>query len=69
MIDRVIQQAITQVLSSILEKQFSNYSYGFRPNRGAHDALKQCHANVDEGYVHVVDMDLENSLIQYAKVS
>jgi len=58
-VDRVIQQAITQVLSLVFEKQFSNYSYGFRPNRGAHDALKQCQQNVDEGYVYVVDMDLE----------
>jgi len=58
-VDRVIQQAITQVLSPIFEKQFSDYSYGFRPNRRAHDALKQCQRNVEEGYVYVVDMDLE----------
>ena len=58
-VDRVIQQAITQVLSPIFEKQFSDYSYGFRPNRSAHDALKQCQRNVEEGYVYVVDMDLE----------
>ena len=58
-VDRVFQQAITQVLSPIYEKQFSKYSYGFRPNRGAHDALKQCQTNVNDGYVYVVDMDLE----------
>ena len=58
-VDRVFQQAITQVLSPIYEKQFSKYSYGFRPNRGAHDALKQCQINVNDGYVYVVDMDLE----------
>ena len=58
-VDRVFQQAITQVLSPIYEKQFSENSYGFRPNRGAHDALKQCQTNVDDGYVYVVDMDLE----------
>lgn len=58
-VDRVIQQAIMQVLSPIFEEQFSNYSYGFRPNRGAHDALKQCQTNVNEKYVYVVDMDLE----------
>ena len=58
-VDRVIQQAITQVLSPIYEKQFSENSFGFRPNRGAHDALKQCQTNVNDGYVYVVDMDLE----------
>lgn len=58
-VDRVIQQAITQVLSPIFEKQFSEYSYGFRPNRGAKDALKQCQQNVNDGYCYVVDMDLE----------
>jgi RNA-directed DNA polymerase len=58
-VDRVIQQAITQVLAPIFEKQFSDYSFGFRPRRGAHDALKQCQQNVNDGYVYVVDMDLE----------
>ena len=58
-VDRVFQQAITQVLSPIYEKQFSENSFGFRPNRGAHDALKQCQTNVNDGYVYVVDMDLE----------
>ena len=58
-VDRVFQQAITQVLTPIYEKQFSEDSFGFRPNRGAHDALKQCQTNVNDGYVYVVDMDLE----------
>ena len=58
-VDRVFQQAITQVLSPIYEKQFSENSYGFRPCRSAHDALKQCQTNVNDGYVYVVDMDLE----------
>ena len=58
-VDRVFQQAITQVLSPIYEKQFSANSYGFRPCRSAHDALKQCQTNVNDGYVYVVDMDLE----------
>lgn len=58
-VDRVFQQAITQVLSPIYEEQFSENSYGFRPKRGAHDALKQCQRNVNDGYVYVVDMDLE----------
>ena len=58
-VDRVFQQAITQVLSPIYEKQFSENSFGFRPDRGAHDALKKCQTNVNDGYVYVVDMDLE----------
>jgi RNA-directed DNA polymerase len=58
-VDRVFQQAITQVLSPIYEEQFSENSFGFRPNRGAHDALRKCQQNVNDGYVYVVDMDLE----------
>lgn len=58
-VDRVIQQAITQVLTPIYEEQFSKNSFGFRPNRGAHNALKQCQQDVNDGYIYVVDMDLE----------
>ena len=58
-VDRVIQQAIAQELSPIYEEQFSENSFGFRPKRGAHDALRQCQKNANEGYVYVVDMDLE----------
>ena len=58
-VDRVIQQAITQELTPIYEERFSENSFGFRPNRGAHDALRQCQKNVNDGYVYVVDMDLE----------
>ena len=58
-VDRVIQQAITQELTPIYEEQFSENSFGFRPKRGAHDALRQCQKNVNDGYVYVVDMDLE----------
>lgn len=58
-VDRVIQQAITQELTPIYEERFSGNSFGFRPKRGAHDALKQCQKNVNDGYVYVVDMDLE----------
>ena len=58
-VDRVIQQAITQELTPICEEQFSENSFGFRPGRGAHDALRQCQKNVNDGYVYVVDMDLE----------
>lgn len=48
--DRVIQQAITQVLTPMFEPQFSENSFGFRPKRSTHDALKQCKRNVDDGY-------------------
>ena len=58
-VDRVFQQAIVQELTPVYEEQFSENSYGFRPKRGAHDALKQCQKNENEGYVYVVDMDLE----------
>jgi len=57
--DRVIQQAILQVLSPIYEKQFSETNYGFRPNRGCHNALKKCQEYANQGYWHVIDMDLE----------
>ena len=55
----MIQQAITQELTLVYEPQFSDSSFGFRPGRKAHDALKQCKAYADAGYVYVVDMDLE----------
>jgi RNA-directed DNA polymerase len=58
-VDRVIQQALTQVLSPIYEKQFSQSSYGFRPKRSAHQALRQCQRHITEGYKYAVDMDLE----------
>jgi len=58
-IDRVIQQAITQILSPIYEKQFSTNSYGFRPKRNAHQALNKCKDHITDGYKYAVDMDLE----------
>lgn len=58
-VDRVIQQAITQVLSPMYERQFSPHSYGFRPKRNAHHALQQCQRLITEGYIYAVDMDLE----------
>ncbi|TFZ39135.1 group II intron reverse transcriptase/maturase [Soehngenia longivitae] len=57
--DRVIQQATLQILSPIYEKQFSESSYGFRPNRGCHEALKRCQEYANQGYWYVIDMDLE----------
>lgn len=57
-IDSGIQQAIAQVLTDIYELQFSESSFGFRPNRGAHDALKQAQTHVESGRVCVA-IDLE----------
>ena len=58
-VDRLIQQAICQILTPIYEQKFSDNSYGFRPKRSAHDALRKCQTNITEGYRYVVDMDLE----------
>jgi group II intron reverse transcriptase/maturase len=58
-VDRVIQQAISQVLQPLYEPQFSRSSYGFRPHRSAHDALLKCGEYISDGYVFTVDMDLE----------
>lgn len=58
-VDRVVQQAIMQVLSPIYEKQFSPSSYGFRPRRSAHQALNKCKSYITDGYKYAVDMDLE----------
>ncbi len=58
-VDRVVQQAIAQVLTPIYEKQFSPNSYGFRPRRNAHQALNQCRNYITDGYRYAVDMDLE----------
>lgn len=58
-VDRVIQQAIAQVLTPIFEEQFSDNSFGFRPKRNAHDAIRRCQENIQHGYKYAVDMDLE----------
>jgi RNA-directed DNA polymerase len=58
-IDRLIQQAIAQLLSKIYDPMFSEHSYGFRPNRSAHDAIRKAKGYIKEGYRWVVDMDLE----------
>ncbi len=58
-VDRVIQQAIAQVLTPIYEPKFSETSYGFRPGRSAHDALRKSLEYIDAGYKYAVDMDLE----------
>src|SRR5690625_2751734 len=57
--DRLIQQAIAQILSPMYDQTFSDHSYGFRPNRSAHDAVRKAKDYIGEGYRWVVDIDLE----------
>jgi group II intron reverse transcriptase/maturase len=59
-VDRMIQQAIAQVLTPVFEMEFSDHSYGFRPGKSAHGAIKQAQEYINEGYTTVVDIDLEN---------
>jgi RNA-directed DNA polymerase len=58
-LDRVIQQAILQVLSPMFESGFSNSSYGSRPRRSAHGAIRQLKSDIKAGYRIAVDIDLE----------
>jgi group II intron reverse transcriptase/maturase len=58
-LDRLIQQAIAQVLTPLFEAVFSPHSYGFRPGRSAHQAVQQAQAYITEGNEWVVDIDLE----------
>ena len=57
-IDRMIQQAIVQVLEPMYEPIFSKYSYGFRPKRSAQQAMKKAYKYYEKGYTQVVDIDL-----------
>lgn len=59
MLDRLIQQAIAQVLTPIFDPTFSPFSYGFRPGRSAHQAVRAAQGHIQEGYRQVVDVDLE----------
>lgn len=73
--DRVIQQAVSQVLSPIFEAEFSRHSYGYRPLRSAHDAIRAASNYVVEGKTWVVDIDISaffdevNHDILMAKIS
>jgi len=57
--DRMIQQAISQVLTGIYDPEFSSNSYGFRAEKNAHQALEKAKEYINAGYSHVVDLDLE----------
>lgn len=58
-VDRVIQQAIAQVLSRGYDRHFSEFSYGFRSHRSAHQATEQVLAYLNDGYTWVIDLDIE----------
>lgn len=57
--DRIIEQAIVQVITPIVEPHFSEYSYGFRPGRRAQQAVIKLLEYLNDGYIYVVDIDLE----------
>ena len=57
--DRVVQQAMRLVLEPIYEHRFAAHSYGFRPGRSCHDALRRVSGQLAEGYSHVVDIDIQ----------
>ena len=59
-LDRLFQQALHQVLQPIFEPEFQKHSYGFRPNRNAHQAIKQSLTNINSGYQYIVDIDLKS---------
>jgi RNA-directed DNA polymerase len=58
--DRLLQQAVSQVIEPLFELGFKEHSYGFRPERNAHQAVSQAQKNIHEGYAHIVDIDLKN---------
>ena len=58
-VDRVLQQAVSQVIGSKFELEFKEHSYGFRPNRNALQAVKQSQKYINAGYQHIVDIDLK----------
>lgn len=58
--DRMLQQAVSQVIAIQFETTFKEYSYGFRPRKNALQAVLQSQRNIHEGYQHIVDIDLKN---------
>jgi RNA-directed DNA polymerase len=58
--DRLLQQAVHQVIMPLFEVEFKSHSYGFRPNRNAQQAVQQAQENINEGFQHIVDIDLKN---------
>ncbi|NLR10798.1 reverse transcriptase domain-containing protein, partial [Lactobacillus sp. HBUAS51381] len=58
-VDRLVQQAVAQVITPVFEQVFSDNSFGFRPNRGAHEAIGRVTSLYNQGYHYVVDLDLK----------
>ncbi len=58
--DRLLQQAVYQVIMPLFEVEFTAYSYGFRPNKNAHQAVQQAQQYINAGYRHIVDIDLKS---------
>jgi RNA-directed DNA polymerase len=59
-IDRWLQQSVALVIAPRFEKEFTAHSYGFRPNKNAHECILQSQKYIHEGYHHIVDIDLQN---------
>lgn len=58
--DRLLQQAVLQVINARFEFEFSESSYGFRPNRNVQQAVKKAQEYINEGYQYIVDIDLKS---------
>lgn len=58
-IDRLVQQAVLQILNPIFDHEFSESSFGFRPGRSAHQAVKAAQSYIDEGFKTVIEVDLD----------
>jgi len=59
-VDRVLQQAVSKVIAPKFELEFRDHSYGFRPKKSAHQAVLQAQKYINEGYQHIVDIDLKS---------
>lgn len=59
-VDRLLQQAVGQVIAIKFEVEFEDYSYGFRPNRNAQQAVMKAQEHINSGYQHIVDIDLKS---------
>jgi len=59
-VDRWLQQNVAQAITPLFEFEFKEHSYGFRPNKNAHQCIQRAHSYIHEGYQHIVDIDLKN---------
>ncbi len=59
-VERWLQQCVAQTITPLFEFEFKEHSYGFRPNKNAHQCLQQAHRYIHEGYQHIVDIDLKS---------